>query len=225
MDVIERELEDADIRPMFALAHQLRYVTVDRKRAEDLYEVKTKWDKLISALGFTPDWTQAAQISAQTWSDLSTDPSATNRNGVAIDETSWTDYPPRWRLAVTNWFQDRTFQFNTQVVSTAEQNLGRWKVLNRSFWLVLNACIAEENDIEFTSEPDQKPSTTDVNHIIRIVMTESEEDLLQMIRMFCRNADYQREIGERLFPGTSSQRRMDAFLNKMMLIETDSQTN
>lgn len=215
MDVIERELEDADIRPMFALAHQLRYVTVDRKRAEDLYEVKTKWDKLISALGFTPDWTQAAQISAQTWSDLSTDPSATSRNGVAIDETSWTDYPPRWRLAVTNWFQDRTFQFNTQVVSPAEQNLGRWKVLNRSFWLVLNACIAEEIDIEFTSEPDQKPSTTDVNHIIRIVMTESEEELIQKTRMFCRNADHHREIGERLFPGTESQRRMEAFLGRI----------
>jgi hypothetical protein len=215
MDVIERELEDTDIRPMFAVAHQLRYVTVDRERAVELYQVKTKWDRVISELGFTPDWTRAAQISAQTWSDLSTDPPAPERNGVGIDETSWTDYPPRWRLAVMNWFQDRTFQFNTQVASATDEDLGGWKVVNRSFWLVLKACAPEVDGIEFTSEPDQKPSTTDVNHIISIVIQESEENLIQQTRMFCRNANHQRKIGERLFPGKGSQIRMDAFLGRI----------
>ena len=212
MDVIERDVKDTDIGPMFAVAHQLRYVTVDRVRAEELYQVKTKWDRVISALGFTSDWTQAAQISAQTWSDLSPGPPVPDGG---IDETSWTDYPPRWRLAITNWFQDRTYQFNTQVANATDEDQGEWKVVNRSFWLVLKACASEEDGIEFTSEPNQKPSTTDVNHIISIVIQESEENLIQKTRMFCRNANHQREIGERLFPGTESQRRMEAFLRKI----------
>jgi len=218
MDVIEREVEDTDIGPMFAVAHQLGYVTVDRERAEELYEVKTKWDSVISKLGFTQAWLQGAQISAQNWSDLSSlEEERADRSDRGIDETSWTDYPPRWRTKLTNWFQDRTFQFNTQIASATDEDPRRWKRLNRSFWLVLMACASEEDGIEFTSEPDLRPSTADVNRIISIVIQESEESLISKLRTFLNEANesLQREIGERLFPGNNSQRRMDEFLRKI----------
>lgn len=217
MDVIEPDLRDTDIEPLFARAHQLGYVTVDRKQAEKLYQVKTKWDRVVSALGFSRDWTQAAQISAQTWSDLSSGPSVPDLSNVEIDEASWTDHPPRWRLAVTNWFQDRTFRFNTQVanVEAEDDDENMLKIINRSFWLVLRACASEENGGEFTSERDLKPSPTDINHIISIVIQESEENLIQKTRTFCRDQDHQREIRERLFPGPRSERLMEAFLGRI----------
>lgn len=217
MDVIEADLRDTDIEPLFALAHQLRYVTVDRERATELYRVKTKWDRVISALGFTANWTKAVQISAQTWSDLSTDPFVQDGEIVLdgeIDERNWTDYPPRWRLALANWYQDRTFEFNTQVANATVEDQGAWVQINRSFWLVLTAFASEEDGIEFTSEPDQRPSRTDVDHIISIVNRETEEDLINKIWMFCQNADREREIRNRLFPGPNSQSRMDDFLGK-----------
>lgn len=207
MDVIEPDLKDTDLEPLFAVAHKLRYVTVDREQAVKLYQVKTKWDRLISALGFSPEWIQAAQISAQTWSELSSDP--TVQDG-GIDETSWTDYPPRWRLAITNWYQDRTFQFNTQVANATDEDQGDWKVINRSFWLVLKAFA-----IEFTSKRDQRPSTDDVNHLISILSRESEENFINTTRIFCRNQNHLQEIGDRLFPGERSQRRMEAFLGRI----------
>jgi len=215
MDVIQPGVKDTDIEPMFAVAYQLRYVTVARERAEELYRIKNIWDSVMSSLGFDHSWVRDAQISAQTWSDLSPRPYVPGRSDRGIDETSWTDYPPRWRLAVTNWFQDRTFQFNTQKASATDEDPRRWKVINRSFWLVLRAC-----DIEFTTEPDLRPSTEDVDQIIWILKSTREESLIKKLQTFLVEADESKRqgIGLRLFPESDSKKRMENFLVKSELL-------